>query len=69
VLEADDLDYIINWNDGTDTIHRNPGFEECNLDDAVERAHVDAKTARAMVSSGHAKVCQHCKPLADEVHL
>ena len=54
-----ELDYFINWNDGTDTIHRN---------DAVERAHVDAKTAKAMVESGHAKLCKHCKPL-DEAHL
>ena len=60
-MPADDL-FVLNVNpDGEDTIHRNPR-EECNTDDAVGRQTVDAKTAAAMIASGHARTCQHCMP-------
>lgn len=64
-IDPEALDFIVNWNDGIDTIHRNPGLEECNLDDAVERSHIDPRTAAQMIASGHAKACQHCLPLSE----
>ena len=64
----DDIDFILVTRDGQDTIHRSPSFEACNADDAVERSHIDPKTAASMVASGHAKTCAHCLPL-NEAHL
>jgi hypothetical protein len=55
--------YVLNVNDGIDTMHRDPG-EQCNTDDAEGKKLVDAKTALSMVLNGHAVRCQHC--FADE---
>lgn len=63
------IDFILNRNDGQDVLHRNPAMEQCNLDDAKARSHVDPKTAAALVSSGQAKTCEHCMPLVDGEHL
>lgn len=52
--------FILNRNEGQDVVHRLPGFEECNLDDAKDRQDVDAKTAAALIASGHARACEHC---------
>ena len=51
--------FVLNRNEGMDTIHRNPR-EECNVDDALDREKVDIGTAVAMVASGQAVPCQHC---------
>lgn len=52
--------FVVNVNpDDVDVVHRNPR-EECNTDDAAGRQTVDARTAAAMIASGHARTCQHC---------
>ena len=51
--------WVLNQNEGVDTIHRNP-LEICNTDDATGRQTVDARTAAQMLKSGQAKACQHC---------
>ena len=51
--------FVLNVNEGIDTIHRNPR-EECNTDDATDRSEVDAKTAAAMIATGQARACHHC---------
>lgn len=50
---------VLNRNEGTDTVHRNPR-EECNLDDAEDRSVIDPDTAEALLKSGDAVRCQHC---------
>jgi hypothetical protein len=35
------MTYLLNHNPGTDTLHREHGFEECNLDDAEDLEKVD----------------------------
>jgi hypothetical protein len=59
------MTFRLNVNDGVDTIHREHGFEECNLDDAQDVQSVDEATAKAMLARGDAKVCEHCKPLGE----
>lgn len=51
--------YVLNRNEGRDTVHRNPR-EECNVDDAEGRETVDEDTAIAVVAMGHARRCEHC---------
>ena len=51
--------YVLNRNEGLDTIHRNPR-EECNVDDAEGRQVIDAHTADEMLTRGTARRCQHC---------
>lgn len=51
--------FILNVNEGVDTVHRNPR-EECNTDQAQGRKNVDAKTAAALIASGEARACLHC---------
>lgn len=51
--------YVLNQNEGIDTIHRNP-HEECNTDDADGRQTIDAETADAMLTRGQARRCGHC---------
>lgn len=51
--------FVLNVNEGVDTLHRNPR-EECNVDDATDRQRVDAETADAMLTSGQARSCEHC---------
>lgn len=51
--------FVLNRNEGADTLHRNPR-EECNVDDAEDRQTIDAETADALVALGEARRCQHC---------
>ena len=51
--------FVLNRNEGIDTIHRNPR-EECNVDDAEQRSTVDVESAAALIPSGGARPCQHC---------
>ena len=54
-----DAYYVLNRNEGIDTIHRNPR-EECNVDDAEDRQTVDALTAARMLEGNEARPCRHC---------
>lgn len=56
------MDYIVVRHEGVDTLHSFPTFEECNVDDAVEREHVDVATAASLLASGIARGCAHCEP-------
>jgi hypothetical protein len=51
--------YVLNVNDGIDTVHRNPR-EKCNVDDAKGRQTVDEETAHAVLAMKEAIRCQHC---------
>lgn len=51
--------FVLNRNEGLDTIHRNPR-EECNVDDVEGRQVVDAETADAMLAHDQARRCEHC---------
>lgn len=51
--------WVLNRNEGLDTVHRNPR-EECNTDDAEGRQTIDARTADEMLTRGAARRCQHC---------
>lgn len=51
--------WVLNANEGVDTIHRNPR-EECNTDQATGRKAVDEFTAEAMLNAGDAVPCKHC---------
>lgn len=57
--------FTLNVNDGTDMIHREHPFEECNVDDAEDIERVDELTAVRMVASGQAVACIHCKPMEE----
>ena len=53
--------FILNVNDGVDTIHRVAGLtESCNTDDVVGKQKIDVATAAAMLGRGTAVRCQHC---------
>lgn len=55
--------FILNENDGKDTLHDPRHLtENCNTDDIENRKTVDEMTAEAMLAGGHAVACQHCKP-------
>lgn len=51
--------YVLNANEGTDTLHRNPR-EECNVDDAKGRQTIDFASAVSLLLKGSAVRCQHC---------
>lgn len=51
--------FVLNRNEGIDTLHRNPR-EECNCDDVEGRQTVDPDTADALLKLGEARRCQHC---------
>lgn len=57
--------YVINRNEGEDTLHRNPR-EECNTDEIEGRATVDPLTGAALEKSGHIRLCRHCYPVEQE---
>lgn len=58
--------YLVNVNEGKDTIHRAIGLtEQCNTDDALGLKTVDEMTAEALFVRGDAVLCQHCKPEFD----
>jgi len=56
--------YVLNRNDGEDTLHRNPR-EECNVDDVDGRSTLDAVTGKALEESGDIHLCKHCIPQED----
>jgi hypothetical protein len=56
--------YVVNQNEGTDTLHRDPR-EVCNVDDAVGRTTVDAATGKALETSGDIRLCRHCYPATE----
>jgi hypothetical protein len=51
--------YVLNRNEGVDTLHRNPR-EECNVDDVEGRETLDVTTGAALEASGDIRLCQHC---------
>jgi len=57
--------YLLNVNDGVDTIHREHPYEECNTDDAEDAITVDELTAVRMLATDQAKACAHCDPMTD----
>ena len=57
--ERRDPYYVLNVNDGMDTLHRDPR-EVCNVDDAEGRQTIDATTADALLLRGDARQCEHC---------
>ena len=57
--------YVLNKNEGVDTLHRNPG-ERCNTDDVKGRSTVDPKTAEALEAGGYIRLCKHCYPVEQE---
>lgn len=59
--------YVLNRNDGVDTLHRNPR-EECNVDDIEGRDTLDLVTGRALETSGDIAKCRHCYP-ETEAHI
>jgi hypothetical protein len=51
--------YVLNRNEGKDTLHRNPR-EQCNVDDAEGRETIDETTYERMKAGGYARLCRHC---------
>ena len=51
--------YVLNRNEGEDTVHRNPR-EECNVDDADGRETIDEASALKLSMAGGARKCLHC---------
>ena len=51
--------FVLNRNEGMDTIHRNPR-EVCNVDDADGRETIDEATYEALKARGAAVECRHC---------
>ena len=59
---ADEPYFVVNRNQGIDTLHDQHSREECNLDDAEDLRKVDSMTAEALLVGGHAVACKHCGP-------
>lgn len=61
--DADEPEFILNVNDGKDTLH-DPAHltENCNTDQIEGRRRVDPMTAEALLVNGDAVACEHCKP-------
>lgn len=57
--------FILNANDGVDTIHREHPHEECNTDDAEGLERIDELTAIRMIATGQAQACEHCRPMEE----
>jgi hypothetical protein len=51
--------YVLNRNDGVDTLHRNPR-EQCNVDDAEGRDTLDTITGDALMRTDDIHKCGHC---------
>ena len=60
--------FVLNRNEGVDTVHRNPR-ESCNTDDSEGRETIDGETADALVIRGTARRCGHCYPTPEETPL
>lgn len=54
--------YLLNENPGSrpDVVHQEHPWEECNVDQAIDRELIDASRARELVGAGAARFCQHC---------
>ena len=50
--------FVLNRNEGIDTLHRNPR-EECNVDDIEGRETIDETTYNALKAGGE-RLCRHC---------
>jgi len=60
-LNLSEEGFLLNINDGVDTIHRLEGLtERCNTDDVVGRQRIDGATATSMLEREQAVRCQHC---------
>ena len=57
--------YVLNVNDGIDTLHKNPR-EECNVDDMDGRQVIDEATYLAKKRGGFDKLCRHCEATKPE---
>jgi hypothetical protein len=53
--------------DGTDTVHRWPATESCNLDDTDNDLEISEDEAWQLITGGSADACQHCFPLPSEL--
>ena len=60
-MSSNEPTYLLNFNDGVDTLH-DPGHltERCNTDQIEGRTTIDTLTAAGMLDSGQAVRCQHC---------
>ena len=58
--------YLLNKNEGIDTLHTEHGPEACNRDDVEGRQLIDSRTARALRDGGYIRTCKHCRPFAEE---
>jgi hypothetical protein len=62
----DEPRYVLNRNEGGESVlHKNPR-EECNTDDALDDIRVDTATGAALEMSGDIALCRHCYPPAQE---
>ena len=54
---------------GTDTLHRWPATESCNLDDTERDRSLEISQAEAwkLVGGGSVVACRHCFPLPQEI--
>ena len=58
-------DYRLVQRAGTDTLHRWPSFEQCNLDSS-DRDHsldITLQEAAKLIEGGTVDACKHCRPL------
>lgn len=51
--------YVLNKQDGIDTLHKNPR-ESCNSDQIEGRQTLDPDTGEALEKGGYVRLCQHC---------
>lgn len=59
---AEGATFLLNVNDGVDTLHDPRHLSEsCNTDDIEGRRSVDEMTAEALLRRGDAVACLHCQ--------
>lgn len=58
--------FLLNRNDGIDTLHTEHGPEQCNRDDVEGRQVVDENTAMHLKAGGLVRICKHCEPLKED---
>lgn len=53
--------------DGTDTLHRWPAMESCNLDDSERDTSLEISLQQAaeLIEGGTVDACKHCRPLSE----
>jgi hypothetical protein len=63
VTTHDEPYFILNVNEGADTLHDPENLtERCNTDQIEGRKRVDGMTAEALLLRGDAAACRHCNP-------